>query len=392
MRVSLLIVAMVLLDALMPGAARADPAQKPDVVIGARIDARPFVWRNPATKAYSGFLLDICTKSVVRAGFQFTVVDVDADKRVAFLQRGEGDYDLLCDPTTINLARMETFTGDGEVGKLSFSPIVFVANGSFVAQKPEREKETGKTFLKGTYRVDVKNKAFGCNDLKKKLTQGTGHPADYVDATIEDSQLKPFLTLRRPDPIDTKMFAAYGYVRGSTIGEQVQELAKRSGEDGLKICEDDYASHDLATDASCKGHLKICADDYASHDLAAEAFCKGRLARYFGDLDIITASLATYEKRHNVRCEAAAAPASAGTTYEPYALVASTRRFPDFPERLAYALYGMFQDGTIEGLFNGHFPGVQKSDHLKTLFAINSIPTGAAAISASEDTEISGRR
>lgn len=59
---------------------------------------------------------------------------------------------------------------------------------------------------------------------------------------------------------------------------------------------------------------------------------------------------------------------------------------------LGVCIVRMFQDGTVEGLFNGHFPGVQKSDHLKTLFAINSVPTGAAAISASEGTEISGRR
>lgn len=120
----------------------------------------------------------------------------------------------------------------------------------------------------------------------------------------------------------------------------------------------------------------ICPREIDSHSEAADEFCNGRLARYFGDVDIIKAALADYGERTGTRCAADTTPTTEGT-YEPYALVVSSRRFPDFPERITLALYGMFEDGTVERLFSGHFPGTQKSQHLATLFRINSIPAGS---------------
>ena len=69
------------------------------------------------------------------------------------------------------------------------------------------------------------------------------------------------------------------------------------------------------------------------------------------------------------------APSGAGR-YEPYAFVISSRTHPGLPEKIDLALYSMFQDGTIERLFAGHFPDTKMSDFLNTLFRINSIPAG----------------
>ncbi|TCR87908.1 hypothetical protein [Rhizobium sp. BK376] len=80
--------------------------------------------------------------------------------------------------------------------------------------------------------------------------------------------------------------------------------------------------------------------------------------------------------RAGVKCPADLSSTGNGD-YEPYAVVLSSKHIPAFPERFTLALYGMFEDGTIERLFKGHFPDeTQKSQYLTILFAINSIPAG----------------
>ncbi len=162
-------------------------------------------------------------------------------------------------------------------------------------------------------------------------------------------------TLRRPqgNSEETKTFEIWGYVEGSTIGETLEaQIGRRS-----------------------QGNWVICPIALPSHTKAAAEFCAHRLARYFGDLDIIKAALTEHRERNGSGCAADNSSANVGT-YEPYAFVLSSHRFPDFPERLTLALYEMFGDGTIERLFAGHFPGAKKSQHLSTLFRINSIPEG----------------
>ena len=85
-------------------------------------------------------------------------------------------------------------------------------------------------------------------------------------------------------------------------------------------------------------------------------------------------------------------PAPSGTgRYEPYAFVISSRTHPGLPEKVDLALYSMFQDGTIERLFAGHFPDTKMSDFLNTLFRINSIPAGTALANDAPDNPASAR-
>ena len=128
--------------ALLLGAPPLRAGTTPEVVtIGVRQDARPFAWQaddNPGT--YRGYLVDICTDAATRAGFRFRLVPVDATARERIL---DGDFavaadggpvalDLLCDPTTITLARLERFASDPATEHAVFTPIVFVTNGTYV--------------------------------------------------------------------------------------------------------------------------------------------------------------------------------------------------------------------------------------------------------------------
>ncbi|QND34673.1 amino acid ABC transporter substrate-binding protein (plasmid) [Sinorhizobium meliloti] len=358
-----------------PEVAQADTLPTERLTVGVRDDARPFIWRDPATKDYLGFFWDICTEAVQRAGYHVQPEEVDAEKRAKFLTTGEGDFDLLCDPTTITLRRMQNFAHNGRAPALEFSPIVFVANGSYVQLK----------------RVDDAPKASGrlpneapnspsCGQILQWLQYAGDRPpenwtwpagtlpgnqgaksteVDGGDATAEGLlewlERRFDFTLRRPqgNSEETKTFEIWGYVEGSTIGETLEaQIGRRS-----------------------QGNWVICPIALPSHTKAAAEFCAHRLARYFGDLDIIKAALTEHRERNGSGCAADNSSANVGT-YEPYAFVLSSHRFPDFPERLTLALYEMFGDGTIERLFAGHFPGAKKSQHLSTLFRINSIPEG----------------
>jgi hypothetical protein len=44
-------------------------AQDNGIIIAVRDDARPFVWRNEHTRAYTGFFYDICSLAVQKAGY-----------------------------------------------------------------------------------------------------------------------------------------------------------------------------------------------------------------------------------------------------------------------------------------------------------------------------------
>lgn len=102
--------------------ARAETLDSGEIRIGVREDARPFIWRDQDTKGYLGFFWDICTEAVQRAGYHFSEEGVDAKKRAAFLKTGDGDYDLLCDPTTITLKRMQNFAYNGQAPILRSRP------------------------------------------------------------------------------------------------------------------------------------------------------------------------------------------------------------------------------------------------------------------------------
>jgi ABC-type amino acid transport substrate-binding protein len=140
----------------------AEPSGWPKVLIAVRVDAMPFAWRDPrpeqariqqnaqqdaqqasdSHRVFRGFLVELCNQAAIHAGFSPELVAITASQRSAFLnnftpsnwktQTSSDSYpafDVLCDPTTISLSRMyRIHEGEDYV----FSPILFVANSSFV--------------------------------------------------------------------------------------------------------------------------------------------------------------------------------------------------------------------------------------------------------------------
>ena len=303
---------------------------------------------------------------MTRAGYQFIERPVSAEQRNAFLTNGAGGYDLLCDPTTITLSRMENFAnvdtenpGSAAAPHLDFSQIVFVANGGYVTVKGASGdiwQQGVEEAAKNQEPADVR----ACSDLfsyadafKKEheaaQSEGANDPSNSVGEDPKP-QKAPFIVFRykRPTPeTPPTSVKVLGYVVGSTIGEKVYQFRQ-----------------DFSLPVPCT---------LPSHIEAAKAFCSGKLYRYYGDIDIIRASIKNYTDATGQPCEAVYAPQTE-LTYEPYAFVVSARRSA-FRERFSCALYSMFEDGTMDQLFKGQFTA-QKSARLDTLFWINSIPAG----------------
>lgn len=313
------------------------PAKR--VVIAVRADVRPFIWQDDSGENL-GFFWSICVEAAKRAGYDADPVTITSGQRDDFLEGKNKAYDLLCDPTTITLSRMRKFLSEGPAPWLTFSQILFVASGAFVSQSFEEGEHEGWGYTEG--RTD-------CNSLSKKKKE------------INNEGI--FL---RPPSRET--FEIWGYLKGSTIGAQLQsEISAFSSDDRLPL---------------------ICTKEFATHREAAEAFCKGRIARYFGDADIIRATIAAYNQQPGPKCSSGAGITFSGS-YEPYAFVTSSFNSTDFPKQFSFQLYEMFVDGTIERLFAGHFPNGQKSEPLKTLFQINTIPRGTDQATLSTNGTVS---
>ncbi|MDC0657175.1 hypothetical protein N6L27_04110 [Leisingera sp. SS27] len=375
-----------------------------NVIMGARTDVPPFIWKDKKSQKYRGLFWDICVEALVRSDRPFDTVPISAEQRSDLLSKGsyctnaEEDYeactteigtvDLLCDPTTVNLKRMQTFTdlqdkktGEG-LQRFVFSPILYLANGSYFQRGYPRRvfREQLATVLK-----------FRCvqfPDLKPVFCGGREHPTGWewlrrpdkslfgkkpsidwasacdaiLDAMATEKELPtdtkdqkrkvwPPQIWPEPDPVEPE-FEIWGYLKGSTIGPSVDKAAK------------------LAPSS-----VGICTQAFESHALATEAFCNGEIYRYFGDVDLVRAAIEAYRANHTDNdCPADETPSSRGA-YEPYALVLSNEN-SGFPEDFTLALYSMFSDGTIAQMFKGRFGERRQSQYLETLFRINSIPTG----------------
>ena len=93
--------------------------------IGMRADAKPFV-QEVEPGRFEGFLADLCRAAVAGAGYpDFTEQRIDASSRLGDPGDGRIEVDVVCDPTTLTLER---------AGRLDFSPIVFIANATFVSR------------------------------------------------------------------------------------------------------------------------------------------------------------------------------------------------------------------------------------------------------------------
>ncbi len=102
---------------LAAGPGHAQPAVLGTVDVGMRSDAKPFAYRN-SLGMFDGYLVTLCRRAVILAGYRIgQEVDLLAESRF------DPEVDLICDPTTLTLARAERW---------DFSPVVFVANATFV--------------------------------------------------------------------------------------------------------------------------------------------------------------------------------------------------------------------------------------------------------------------
>ena len=241
--------------------------------MGVRIDARPFIWWSDQTEEYSGFFWDICTKAVERANYSVAAkVEVDAAKRAAFLNTGSGGYDLLCDPTTITLARMRNFTRAG--GSIPSRVFAHRVRGErFIRAAGARRNQAG-----GAGKGDR-----GCNaDHVRQSDQKSGLMTSLkegVMTSLEDGGR--WIVFRKPEP-DPDMvprytdFEVWGYVVGATIGKTVRISAQ--------------------TLTQSSQTTLICVEEQESHEEAAKKFCTGKLSRYFGDVDIVRAAIDEYLK------------------------------------------------------------------------------------------------
>jgi ABC-type amino acid transport substrate-binding protein len=118
---------LVILAALWTGVAAASSGETAtsEVRIGMRVDAPPFVHRTPDGR-FEGFLADICRRAVETAGYaRFSEHAINAQTRLLAGADGAPEHDVICDPTTLTLAR---------AGRMDFSPIVFIANATFAAR------------------------------------------------------------------------------------------------------------------------------------------------------------------------------------------------------------------------------------------------------------------
>ncbi len=257
------LLALVLIGlALAPGRAHAQVEPDRGVVMAVRADAPPFAWRDPETGILRGFLYDLCVAAVVRTDFFIASTRaVLPEARDAFFEGRDASVDLLCDPTTISLARLRAFAARG----LEFSPIVFVANGSDVAN-PDRAAGARADLL---------------DDAACLRAPGAAEPAEAA----------------APQRV------AAGFVRGTT-GEATLRAAIRDG--ALRLAPGEV----------------VCPVVMESHWDAARAFCDGALGYYFGDEDILRSALAL-ARADDAGCALAAA-APNPLSYEPYAFVSGS--------------------------------------------------------------------
>ena len=275
------------------------------------------------------------------------MLPIDAAGRGQILRTGyspEGFApDLVCDPTTITLARMRNFDDlDGGAPRLSFSPIVFLANASYVQQPKTEEPAAGRV-------AATEDPEVFCQDKKARLADPIVEHESPKRKWYQPSLLP--VDPEEPEKSAEPTYEIWGYVEGSTIGEAIGAAIDRVGDRQI-----------------------VCAIALPSHADAAEQFCNGKIFRYFGDIEIIQAALSEWFRKNKRQC-LTDQRGPTGATYEPYAFVLSSNCRPEFPERFTRALYAMFAEGTIDQLFEKRFPG-RKSDYLSTLFRINGIPKG----------------
>ena len=306
----------------------AAPAAADPIKLGVRVDARPFAWgeTGPGSEnevVFNGFLVRICTEAIRNADFSFEQVPVTAGERRWYIDPDSGaqkpatEVDVLCDPITLTVERLE------QLKNYDFTPIVFVANSSYVTKSGPPTVASAKEFGEA---------------LEPRTCRG-------ADGT--ELQREPGVT------VDA------GFLVGTT-------------------------SEDTYHDALRRGFLTagpgqtICAVEFLSHEEGISQLCQGKITYYFSDNDISAAYRDEYNSDRGLTgahaCALSYVPGF--LRYEPYAILVRTQN-PEFRRRFIRAVYGLFADQrTIPSAFEEFFHGRRASQALQMLFLINGIPTG----------------
>jgi ABC-type amino acid transport substrate-binding protein len=306
------------------GSAKADaPGEDPPKVIAVRVDARPFAWRTEDSVAtFRGYLVDLCIDATTRAGFHFELVPVTAADRELILS---GDFlvqsgalageriDLLCDPTTITLDRLAALLR-AEQYDATFSPIVFVANGSSVKRVARDDQAPCELGPQSSAHP-------ACATVPLAHEGGDQGESGGAAATVE--VVEPEGARCWPEAGDAYFMAAG--VTGTTAQATV-ERAVRMNLLGLR-----------------EGQ-RVCWKAVANHRDGVEAFCKKEYQFYFGDLDIINA-YRTLAVEAGIPCDVVP---GRPLSYEPYALLI-TSEDAAYRSALIAAIYEIFADGTAAG-------------------------------------------
>lgn len=330
-------VVLAVLSALLVSAGAASAER---LTIGVRTDARPYIWKDGQSGAHRGYLFDVCTSMAQRAGYDFDIVEVDATVREAFLTRGEGPIDLLCDPTTITLGRVQGFLKPPISGRLTFLPIFHIASSSYLEMMPADD------------RAKAAAKAAICGDGSAAFT-------DTAPSEVPDDRPKaPWIRLWLPElkavstPAPTPQRSLWGAVRGTTSADRLEAAYQTLG--------------------PAEG-ARVCLDMAASHHEAAGRLCAGQWQRYYGDEELIAAAVAALPQPCNPRRAEAAE-----RHYEPYALVVSNARHCGLDQILAAQIYAMGAERSLEGKLKQHFKEASISPSLQALLATLALPSGRA--------------
>lgn len=295
-----------------------DAPSRGTIIIGFRQEARPFVWQDRDSGAYRGYLADLCYEAVLNANYLPQGVTITATQRAAFLQgkpEASGDatpeIDLLCDPTTISMRRLSGFLRLKEPPDRRFSPIVFLANGTF-SQRPRITKES----------LDRSGA-----DLTDWTCMGEG---DASSATL-----------------------LVGFVVGTTAEDEINELMRSPAK--------------VLGSGDEPRWQRICSYEFKNHAEGVGRLCAGEIDLYFGDSDIVNAYAAL-----SPSCNPVTRPKR--TSYEPYAFVV-TDRTPGFYDHFVKGLYASFGNDTkAQNRVRTYFPDQEISTYLEILYRIYRLP------------------
>ncbi len=194
-------------------------AQGTGVVVAFRQDAAPFSSGSAPDGPFSGLFVSFCEEAVKRAGYRIA-------KRVAITAADRFgpatvSFDLICDPTTVTQSRARF---------MDFTPILFIANSSFLAR-----------------------------------------PKVHILTEAEITGLPECRQIRATDP--ARQLVGVGMV-GETTANATFQLAR---DQGWLTDTADYA---------------LCPVSFTDHQTGVLAICNGPLSYYFGDVDILRAEVA----------------------------------------------------------------------------------------------------